>query len=76
MEASSTKPYRDPQGKYVSLAQQKLRHARERLLTLRSLGPTVYADQGAFAKLGVQMHEAKMRLAEIDAGLWEGRAGL
>ena len=67
-------PYRGLAGQYVSLAQQKLVKSREKLIGLRSLAPTVYGDTGQFAKLGIQRHEARMRMAEIECGLWEGRA--
>lgn len=55
-------------------AQWRLMRAREKLLALRQFAPTVYTDQGPFAKLGVKKHEAKLKTAEIDVGLWEGRA--
>lgn len=70
-----TNPYRSATGAYVSLAAQKWAKAKEKLLALRSLSATVYSDQGQFAKLGVQRHEKLIRNAELDVGLWEGRAG-
>jgi len=51
----------------------KLNKARERLLNLHKRAPVVYGDKGAFAKLGVARHEANVKVAEIDVGLWEGR---
>lgn len=57
----------------VPFSLYKLGKAREKLLALRSLGPTVYGDQGQFAKHGVDRHEKKVKQAEIDVGLWEGR---
>lgn len=68
-------PFRDLTGQYVSYAAQQREKARYRLLNLRALAPTVYGDKGAFAALGVQRHEKAIRSAELDVGLWEGRAG-
>lgn len=68
-------PFRDPMGLYVSYAAQQREKARSRLLNLRALAPTVYGDNGVFASLGVQRHEKAIRNAELDVGLWEGRAG-
>lgn len=71
---NQTNPYRNKQGQYVSLARQRLQKAQQRLLGLRQSAPTVYTDRGAFAKLGIQAFEAKLKLAEIEVGLWEGRS--
>lgn len=68
-------PYRDQKGQYVSYAAQQKAKTYNKLLALRQFAPTVYTDKGPFAKLGVQRHEAKVRQAEIEAGLWAGRAG-
>jgi hypothetical protein len=67
-------PWRDPKGRYVSLAQRKLEKARLKLLEARQMAPVVYGDKGPFASLGVQRHERLIRSAELDVGLWEGRA--
>lgn len=74
MTNNEANPYRSPTGQYVSYAAQQKAKTYAKLLALRQFAPTVYTDQGPFAKLGVQRHEAKVRLAELDAGLWEGRA--
>lgn len=68
-------PWRNQAGQYVSLAQREWAKARERLLTQRQLAPVVYGDKGPFAVLGQQRHERLIRSAELEAGLWEGRAG-
>jgi hypothetical protein len=68
-------PFRDQMGQYVSYAAQQREKARYRLLNLRALAPTVYGDSGAFAALGIARHQKAIRNAELDVGLWEGRAG-
>jgi hypothetical protein len=68
-------PWRDLKGQYVSLAQRGWVKARTSLLALRQMAPVVYGDKGPFASLGVQRHEKLIRNAELDVGLWEGRAG-
>lgn len=59
---------------YVPYAMRQLIASRERLLRLRALAPMVYGDTGPFAVLGVQRHQKLIRNAELDVGLWEGRA--
>lgn len=67
-------PWRNQADQYVSLAAQKLAQAKKTLIALRSLAPTVYGDKGPFAVLGVKRHEASLKNAETDIGLWEGRS--
>lgn len=67
-------PFRGPTGQYVPYAAQQLVKARTRLLNLKALAPTVYADNGAFAKLGVDRYQKSIRSAELECGLWEGRS--
>jgi hypothetical protein len=67
-------PWRDQTDQYVPLARQRLEKAKIVLIGLRSLAPTVYGDKGPFAVLGVQRHEAALKSAEIEVGLWEGRS--
>lgn len=69
-------PHRDQAGRYVSWAKIRLGHEREKLLTLRSLAPVVYADSGPFASLGKLVHENALKQQEIMVGLWEGRSEL
>jgi hypothetical protein len=55
-------------------AQWRLMRAREKLLALRQFAPTVYTDRGGSAKTGIKKFETKLKQAEVDVGLWEGRA--
>jgi hypothetical protein len=70
----SQNPHRDPQGRYIPLAALKWVRAKQRLNELRSFAPTVLSDAGPFAALGVVKHRARIKKAEIEAGLWQGRA--
>lgn len=71
---NQTNPFRDPQGRYVPWAALKWVRAKQRLNGLRSLAPTVMSDNGPFGALGVVKHRDRLKKAEIDCGLWQGRA--
>lgn len=70
----SSNPHRDPQGRYVPLAALKWVKAKQRLSDLRSFAPTVLSDEGPFASLGLVKHKNRIKRAEIECGLWQGRA--
>lgn len=67
-------PHRDQQGRYVPLSVLNWVKAKKHLIELRSFAPTVLSDAGPFAAVGIVKHRMRIKQAEIEAGLWQGRS--